>query len=138
MRFGLRTLLIATLAIGLLAHLLECLRGHSVVKLTQLMLVFCLGTSAVVLSPVVAAGILGRKGALFGVLFGALFWSCMLYMIYFYEGEIFRFMWMHLILLLTVTTITIWGLLHSKEPDSMNTHSVIKLLTKRTKHRKEK
>ena len=74
-RFRLRTLILITFAVGFLAHLVECMRGQSVHKLSQLLLVFLFGASIVFMSPILVSAIVGRKLAFIGVIFGAATWS---------------------------------------------------------------
>ena len=132
-RFRLRTLILITFAVGFLAHLVECMRGQSAHKLSQLLLVFFFGASIVFMSPILVSAIVGRKLAFIGVIFGAATWSSLLFAISRYEGEIFRIVWLHIFLLVTTTLITLWASKHREEPESSAIHSVEKLMSNRAK-----
>ena len=131
MKFGIRSLLLATFAIGFLVHVGEYLYGSSGrggVELSRLLMVFVMGACSVVTFPVLVSGIFGKNGVIGGALLGALMWATLLSAVRVYDDGAFGYVWIQVMLLLSTTAATIFVYFRSQTAETEDAHSVETLL----------
>ena len=137
MRFGIRSLLGATFALGFILHVAECLRGHSASKLLDVVLIFIVGSLSIVFFSVVGNSVSGKSGGVAGAILGAIAWAAILWFVYTLDGELFRFIWVQAVMLVTTELLMIWVVLR-EEPENSTSSTSLNLLLQSQETRNDK
>ena len=128
MRFGIRSLLSVTFALGFILHVTECLRGHSASKLLDVVLIFIVGSLSIVFFSVIGNSVADKSGGVAGSILGAIAWSLILWFVYTLDGELFRFIWVQAVMLVTTASLMISVVLRKDTDDRPKSESLDLLL----------
>jgi hypothetical protein len=99
MNFRLRTVFLFVWVFGIVLHLFECFRSGSFANVGNIGLVFIAGSFSFVFLATLAVALIGRLGIWVGAFVGLSLWLSMLYWLVIFDGESFRFVWVHVVLM---------------------------------------